>query len=290
MKQDTEKRNEGVGSRTLGKGLLLLETFIDAAPEQALSELSQRTGLHKSIVFRLATTLVRHGFLEKDAETRRYRVGLRAFEVGNAFLLERQVEQVALPVMHELVAASGHTSHLGVLHGREVIYTAIVPSPNVLRVSVRTGERRPAHSTAIGKVLLASLPEEMITRLYRGFRFPQLTPHTVRSLSALRRALAEVRQRGFGLNDEESVVGLQAIAAAVHGPNGIPVAAVSIAYPKQLVPSAHIAKLIGLVRESAGAISKRLGAAAGDGGSTKVRGRGGPVEGKRLRAGGIAHR
>lgn len=272
MKLNTTNRNTSIGSRTLEKGLLLLTVFIDAAPEQTLSELSQRTGIHKSIVFRLASTLVRHGFLEKDPETRRYRVGLRAFEVGNAFAVDRQVEQLALPVMQELVAACGHTSHLGVLHGREVIYTAVVPSMNVLRVSVRTGERRLAHSTAIGKVLLASLPKEMIARLYRGFRFPQLTPHTVRSLSALRRALAEVRQRGFGFNDEESVVGLQAIAGAVHGANGVPVAAVSIAYPKQLVPSAHIPKLIGLVRESAGAISKRLGAAAEDGMSTKVRG------------------
>lgn len=260
MKRSPKKRNDQtVGSRTLEKGLRLLSSFIQAAEEQGLAELSQRTGLHKSIVFRLAATLVRHSFLEKDPETRRYRVGLRAFEVGSAFVLGREAEQVALPVMRQLVATCGHAAQLGVQHERDVVYTAVVPGSSVLRVSVRIGERRPAHATAMGKALLACLPEDALTKLYRGFRFPPLTPHTVRGLTRLRRALAETRERGFGFNDEESVLGLQAVAAVVRDARDRAVAALSVAYPKHLVAAEEVARLIPLVRESAATISKRLG-------------------------------
>ncbi|MCA9861216.1 MAG: IclR family transcriptional regulator, partial [Thermomicrobiales bacterium] len=150
------------GVRSVGRALTILELLSLEERGLGIAEISRRIELPISTCHRLLTTLTSHGFVAQDDETGSYSVGLRAFEVGNAFSYQTSLGKEALPYMSILLAAVNETANLRVLDGNSAVLIQQVKSDHLLSMDSRSGTRIPLYCSAVGKVLLAGLSNERI--------------------------------------------------------------------------------------------------------------------------------
>lgn len=246
-------------SQSTQRAVDVLCCFLDGEAALGITELARRTGLPKTIVHRLASTLAANGFLEKDDPSAKYRMGPIAFRVGSCFLRGRRIETEAMPVMRKVVDKCGHPCHLAIPHRDEGIIVAMVDSPLPVKVAVGLGARRDLHATAIGKCMLAYQPPEEIHAALRRMDLTRRTERTITSRAALLRQLAEIRRDGYAFNDQESTAGIQAIAAPIFDMSGAVRAALGIPFPANSIPRSEIERLAGLAVDAAKEISTRMG-------------------------------
>lgn len=228
----------------------------------SVSELARETGLHKSIVARFMATLALDGFVVQDPETKAYSIGPQAFAVGTAYEPYRVLNQVARPVMEDLTARCGHASYLGVPAGNHYVFLVAIESQRSIRVTIPVGENRPYHTGAIGKVLLAGMPDARIRDIVGPGPLARMTPHTLTSVDDVLAQIAGVRATGLALNREESILGAGSVAVGIYDASGECIAGLAIVYPTHVVTDAEIAALVDPVRAAGAAISQRLGGPA----------------------------
>jgi DNA-binding IclR family transcriptional regulator len=247
--------------RALERALDLLDAFTLAEPELSFTELTERSGLSKGTAVRLLSILERRGFLERSPDTDRYRIGLRTFELGSVYIQSFQLEAESQPFLKELAATCGQSANLGILDQGEVVHLVVVPASRPIHFAVRSGQRDAAHSSGLGKVLLAALPDDDLDEIIAARGLPQRTPTTLTTPEALRNALTAVRTQGYAIDDEESVPGLTCIAAPVFDDRGRVIGAVSISGLTNEYAEPNRTAYIEAVRQAANGISQRLGAA-----------------------------
>src|SRR6266704_729653 len=222
---------------SVANSLRLIKAFSEDEYEIGISDLAKRLGLAKSTVHRLASTL---------------------FELGAMVRRKMDFTMEARPFLRTLMEKTGETVHLAILDHDSILYIITHESKQALRMGSKVGTRGPVHSTAVGKALLAFLPEDELERIIaRGL--PASTPSTIVDAKALRRELAAVRARNYAVDDEESEIGLRSIAAPIRIYSGSVVAAISIAGPVHRMARKS---LLGWSRElvdAADAVSQRLG-------------------------------
>jgi DNA-binding IclR family transcriptional regulator len=219
--------------------------------------------LPRSSTYQLLATLADSGFVVHLADERRYSLGVAAYELGTGYTRQAPLQRVARVPLARLVDRTGHTAHLAVLHGREVVYVieerARGRPPLVTDVEVRL----PSQLTASGRAMLAALPDVQVRAL-----FPDpgafVTRHDVgpRSLSALRRLLVDTRRRGHAEEIGEVTPGFASIAAAVLDHAGHPVAGVAATFPQAEPGRDLYDRLVAEVTRTARAIASRIGGRA----------------------------
>lgn len=221
---------------------MVLDAFAAAGGDMELgiTELSETTGLAKSVVSRTVAPLVAGRYLEQNPRTRRYRVGLRTFELGLGYLRRPGARAAARLLLDELVRETGHTAYLGVLDGNECVVLAAVEGSDRLRVVVSAGERAPAHVTAMGKAIMAQLDGEARERLLVDGWPTHLDPWRILDRDALRDDLELTRQRGYAVTKDDGYPGVwsagvalptQSRGYAASGGGGEQVMAVSVDIP-----------------------------------------------------------
>jgi IclR family KDG regulon transcriptional repressor len=218
------------GVLVLHKTLDILETIKQQPSGVKLSDLSRAVEMPKATVYRILATLESRGFLDRG-EDGGYRVARKLFDLQQPLPIEQILNRVAQPKMEDLAKSCRETVNLGILDSGEVVVINTVESPQTVRMSSKVGNRRHLHTTAIGKVLLAALPEKEIFRLLRLKGLPRLTPHTIVSRLALMTELERVRDRGYAIDNQENELEGRCIGAPVVGPDGRVVAALSISGP-----------------------------------------------------------
>ncbi|MDQ4115776.1 MAG: IclR family transcriptional regulator, partial [Actinomycetota bacterium] len=191
----------------------LLKEFSREDRELGVSELSRRLGLATSTVHRLLATLADERLLERGSSPGGYRLGLALFDLGASAVRGEGLVEAALPVMATLRASTGETVQLAVLDGLESVYVDRLESPHTVRIFSRVGTRLPATTTSTGKVLLAALPPDDLDARLAGWTPQRVTPHTIVDESTLRSRLAEIAERGWAENLEESRVGVVSVGA-----------------------------------------------------------------------------
>ena len=154
----------------------ILKSFSRTKTHFKMSELAVHLGLDRSTTYRILLSLEEAGFVEKDGRTGGYKLGLAAFEIGSAYLTQIDVIQVSKPVMAELASKAQETVHLAVLSDTEIVYVDKVDSPRALGVMSKIGQRGPLHCTALGKALLAFLPEAEKVRIVHGLKMARFHP------------------------------------------------------------------------------------------------------------------
>lgn len=204
----------------------ILNAFTPDTDTLGVSEISRRTGLAKSTVFRIVQELVDHQFLERDGSG--LRLGLRLFELGESATRPRDLRKLAIAAMSDLRIAVRLTIHLAVLEGNEVVYVEILPARDRPPLPSRVGGRMPAHATGVGKALLAAVDPETVDELIGG-DLVQAGPKTITDPARLRRELARIRLEGVAYEREESGPGVMCAASAIQGPSGEAIAALSAA-------------------------------------------------------------
>jgi IclR family KDG regulon transcriptional repressor len=243
---------------SVANAIRLVRAFSEQENEIGISNLARRLGLGKSTVHRLATTLVREDFLEKNPDTGAYRLGLALFELGTLVRRKMNFANEARPFLKSLMEKTGETVHLAVLDHASVLYINTIASRQAIRMSSDVGARAPSHCTSEGKVLLAYQPGDVVDAILAAGLVSR-TPKTITRAQALREELRLVSSRGYAIDDEETESGLRSVAAPIRNHAGEVVAAISIAGPVQRVSKKVLQSYLPEVCAAASAISQRLG-------------------------------
>jgi DNA-binding IclR family transcriptional regulator len=238
-----------------GKMVAVLEAFRGAHQDSlSLAELAVRAGLSKPTCHRLLSVLEEWGGVERTA-VRRYRLGLKMFELGGAVQTRLRIRDVALPYMEDLVVTTGETVNLARLDGPEVLYLERLFGHQGGRCPSRVGGRMPAACSALGKAILAFSPARVVDEVVRG-GLPASTHYSITSPDRFRAALAEIRCSGCAHDYQECRLGLVCVAAPIFGAGGEVVAALSVAGRSERL---DVGRVIPAVRAAGLAVSRRLG-------------------------------
>ena len=216
-------------------------------------------GLPRSTTYRLLGVLIEHGLVSYLPEERRYGLGVGAYELGSAYERQAPLQRIARPVLRHLVDQVQQNGHLAVLHGRDVLYLIEERAPRRPVLVTDVGVRLPAPHTASGLAMLAALPAAQVRALFPGaaaFVADLAAPSTP---TALRRALSDVRSRGYAAELGSVTPGLASVARAVPDHTGHPVAAIAVTYLASEVDAAAERALVRAVSDAAGQLSRRLG-------------------------------
>jgi IclR family acetate operon transcriptional repressor len=244
--------------QSVARAVRLLEVVAEHPGQLGITELGRRLGVHKATAFRLVSTLVEAGLLERDAVTDKYRPGFGLVRLATTAVAGLDLVRQARPVLERLAEDSQETVNLAVLDGPEVVNIDQVAGTHAV-VSVNwVGRRTPLHCTSNGKALLAHLPDEERDRVLAG-PLERRTPKTIVDPDVLRTQLLQARRRGYAYTIEELEVGLNAVASPVRGPGGGVVAAVSVAGPAYRVTPTRIPELARAIVRAAGEVSRRMG-------------------------------
>ena len=245
--------------QSLSRALKLLNALSYYPQGLSLSDLAREVGLPNSTAHRLLTTLQNERYVRFDNEHSTWKIGVQAFQVGSAFVRSRELTQIARPVMQRLMSISGETVNLGVLDRCEVIYLAQVETRKMMRAIAGPGGRVYIHASGIGKALLAFAPEEVREKIFNCWDPRPLTANTITSETALRKNLAQIRKRGFAIDDEETAVGLRCVASVVFDEHQEPVAGISVSGPAARITNSRLGQLGAMVLEAAADITHEFG-------------------------------
>jgi DNA-binding IclR family transcriptional regulator len=212
--------------------------------------------------------MVEEGFVVHLADEKRYGLGVAAFEVGTGYARQAPLQRIARRPLAQLVDRVGHSAHLAVLHGNDVLYVLEERAPGRPPLVTDVGVRLPAHLTASGRAILSRLPPAQVRALYPDrAAFAQRHGTGPATPAALRTLLAEARQRGYAVEEGEVTPGFASVASAVVDHNAHPVAGVAVTYPS--ADSTDQETIATAARLTAAALTRRLGgavSAAGTGG------------------------
>src|SRR3984893_18534135 len=198
----------------------VLRAFSRAGQELGITEPSRQLGLAKSTVHRLAPPLPAERLLERGSTPGRYRLGLVLYELGSNVTEHVDLHQAALPVIATLRHDTGERVHVAWLDGLEVVNGERLESHNLLPVFRQVGHRLPAHWTSSGKILLAALPPDELSRRLADWRPVAHTPWTITDKNRLLAELAAVAKRGWAQNNEEGHLGIVSVGAPTRGRGG----------------------------------------------------------------------
>jgi IclR family pca regulon transcriptional regulator len=250
-------------SQSLERGLAILGCFTPKRPVLGIADIADELGMSRSTTHRYVITLVALGYLEQGA-SRKYRLGLRVTDLGMSALNSTGLREHAHPYLEELRQRTSYTASLAVLEGTDILYVDRARSfrrgQSRIDLDLHPGSRLPAYCTAMGKLLLANLPDTEQRELLASIKLSKRGPNTITSKKALRAELEQVAGAGFAVNDEELAAGLYAIAAPVRNEAREVVAAVNLAAHSSMISLEELVDALGphLV-STADRISARLG-------------------------------
>jgi IclR family pca regulon transcriptional regulator len=226
-------------SQSLARGLAILSTFHSDRPLIGVSELSRGLELSRSTVHRYVATLAKLGYLQQDPDSKRYRLGPKVLDLGFSALNSMDLLEISAPHLRQLSDETQRTVNLAILDGTDVVYIercrSARPGQQEIDLNLHVGARLPAYCTAMGKAILAFLPEERLDELIAQIDFVPRGPKTLTDAKAFREELDKIRATGIAVNDEELAYGLRSIAAPIHTHSGEVLAAVNLAVHRTMV-------------------------------------------------------
>jgi IclR family KDG regulon transcriptional repressor len=245
--------------KSLLKALRILDALGDHPSGLGITDLSDVVKTPKSTVHRLITTLEGAGYAVFDRPTSKYALGSRVARLGDQRNAQSPLLTFGVRTLELLTQECKEASHLAIMEGTEVVYISREESTEPVRISFATGHRAPAHCTALGKVLLASLSEAEITALYRGKKLDKLTPRSLASLQDLVPEIAVVRKEGIACDNEEYMPGLCCVAAPVRDFSARIVAAMSLSTFKHRMTVERRAFFKAALLQASENLSEKLG-------------------------------
>lgn len=258
MKDDTP-RERGGGIQSLERAFAILEEVARNRDGINLAELSKNVGLHNSTTFHLVKTMAQLGYVSQVRDSKRYRIGSKLFTLAAGALDESTLLALATPVLESLTAATGEAAHFAIRSGHEIIVIARTAGAGLLQLADRTGATRPAHATALGKVLLAALDDAQAKRFLAETGLRRFTPKTLVEREALLREIGEARRKGIAYDDGEFDAEVRCVAVPVHDFAGRVAGAIGISGAVWRLSLQSLQEKARLVREAAASLSARLG-------------------------------
>jgi len=239
--------------------LSILELLSVTRSGLTLPELSRRLGLPKSSTYCLLVTLERRGYLLRNNRTHRYMFGLKLFSLANLALSGVGLRENAAKFLHPLMQRTRLTVHMAIIEDHEAVLIEKVEPPGLVRLATWVGKRLELHCSAVGKCLLAYLPETEFLRLVRDRGLTRNNENTITSIRKLKQQIAQIRHAGYAIEDEEGEIGCRCVGAPIFDHAGAAIAAISVAGTTAQIRSEEFAYFGELVRQTASDISQALG-------------------------------
>lgn len=243
--------------QSLQRGLDVIKAFSRTEPELTLSEIASRTGLTRAAARRFLITLRDLGYVRSDG--RGFSLTPRVLELGYSYLSSLPIWEVARPYLEELAAEVNETTSASVLDGDDIVFVARIETKRIMSMNLGVGSRLPAWATAMGRVLLASLPDRELDAVLRRAKLRPLTATTVSDRAQLRRIIEAARRDGWTLVDQEVEEGVRSLAVPIVAPSGKTEAAVTVCSHAYRVDVDRIREeFLPLVKATAGSITEAL--------------------------------
>lgn len=239
--------------------LAILELLSATRSGLTLPELSRRLKLPKSSTYCLLVTLIRHGYLVRNDRTRRYMFGLKLFSVANRALGSVELRERAAPFLQSLARRSRLTVHMAILEDDAAVLIEKIEPPGLIRLATWVGKCMDLHCSAVGKCVLAFLPEPELLRVVRDHGLTRYNENTITSIRKLRQEAADIKRLGYAIEDEEGEIGCRCVGAPIYDHCGTVIAAISVAGTTAQIKSEDFAKFGAMVRQVAAEISELLG-------------------------------
>ncbi len=211
---------------SLARGLAVVKAFSDQRRAMTIAQISHKTGIPRAAVRRCLYTLKQLGYA--DSEANNFFLKPKILTLGYSYLSSTPLTVSAQPCLNQLSRTLNESCSLAVLEDNEVLYISRSQTSRVLSVALNAGSRLPAYCTSLGRVLLAGLPDALLDQYLSKAKLVAYTDRTVVNEGRLREIIAETRQRGFAIVEEELEIGLRSIAVPVRGASGATVAALNI--------------------------------------------------------------
>jgi DNA-binding IclR family transcriptional regulator len=254
-----EGSRERGGIQSIERAFAILEEVVRHREGVNLAELSKRIGLHNSTTFHLVKTMVSLGYVEQMRDSKRYRIGRRLFTLAAGALDEIELVRLVTPALERLTEASGECAHFAVRSGDKIVVLAKTAGTGLFQVAGPVGVLRPAHCTALGKVLLAALDPEQLERYLATHELARYTPKTIIEHDALQREVDEVRRNGIGFDDGEFDAEARCVAVPVRDFTGQVIGAIGISGPIWRLSIQALQDKAKQVRQAAADVSRTLG-------------------------------
>ncbi len=252
-------RREKAPTQAVDRALTVLGFFSATEPELSSAEIGARLGLHQTTAYRLLTTMEQSGYVERDARTGLYRLGLKVVELAGLKLNQMDLCRHAQPELNALRDALSLNANLAVLDHGDVCHLAFAVRADVPHTYTLLGRKSVAHCTALGKALLAFRPRAEVHQTIRTYGWRPHTEHSIQDFGTLDWVLDEVAARGYALDEGERGPSVKCVAAPVRDRAGAVVAAISVSGRPDHVDEIGMRRICEAVRERADAVSSRLG-------------------------------
>jgi IclR family acetate operon transcriptional repressor len=255
----TEPREQGPATRTISRAIAILHAFDETKPELGVTELSRMTNLDKATVYRLLSALQQGGLIEQNPDTAKYHLGFGLVRLAGLALQHLDLPRIARPHLQDLADLTQETVNLSVMtDDNKIINIDGVTSPLRVRNVGWIGREMPAHAVSGGKVLMAYLPGQRIDQILAP-GLESFTDKTITDPVRLEQELAQIRQMGYGIAEEELEKGLCAVAAPIWNHEGQVGAVISVSGPSFRLPRERLLKLGIATKETAQRISRQIG-------------------------------
>jgi IclR family acetate operon transcriptional repressor len=240
------------------RALNILEAAAHRRDGLTNSEISRKLAIPKSSASYILRTLERRGYLRREAETGRYRLGLKILSLGGDAQANLDIADVALPFMRSLVEKIHLTVHLAVLDQGEAVYIEKVEAPGFFRVNTWVGRRMFLHSTSVGKCLLAWLSKEDAETIVKQQGLKKRTPKTITTMTRLLAELEHIKHEGYAVDDEENSLGARCLGAPVFDATGNVTAALGASGTITQVDEPSMPRIAEALKDTARRISRQL--------------------------------
>jgi len=241
------------GVQTVGRAIDLLEALVAAGGSASLSELAKAAAIPLPTIHRLMATLMDRGYVRR-LPSRRYSLGPRLIRVGEVAGI--QLGSTARPYLERVAAEVGESVNLAMMDRDKAVYIAQASPANTMRMFTEVGRRVFCHSTGVGKMLLAQLPDVTVKEILDRAGMPAATSKTVITVNDLLRDLGEIRQRGYSVDDGEQEIGVRCFSVTI--PDAPVPSALSVSGPDSRVTFERIEHVIPILHEAARLISMEL--------------------------------
>ena len=251
--------SETNSSTAVERAFGILEAVSERSIGMTNSEISRKLEIPKSTASYLLNTLTQLGYLHKEEETGKFRLGLKLMSLGRAVQVGEDLKEAALPVMRKLVERTGLTAHLAVLDHGEVVYLEKVDAPSFIQMNTWVGKRMQVNSTAVGKAIAANLEPYKVEAILKQHGLKKRTPKTITVAAKLWRELEKVKEKGYAVDDEENSMGARCVAAAIFDETGNAIAAIGVTGTTAEVNRTTIGRIVEQVKEATQKISQQFG-------------------------------
>jgi DNA-binding IclR family transcriptional regulator len=246
-------------SAAVERALAMLEAVAQEPEGLSNAEISRKLQIPKSSASYILRTLEKQGYLNRDAGSGKYRVGLKILSLSRGALSGIDVREVALPIMRHLTEKTSLTCHLAILDGPEAVYIEKVEPTGFIRMDTWVGRRMRVHATSVGKALVAHVPQERLERIISERPMEKRTPKTITTLPRLLKDLEKVRAQGYAVDDEENNMGARCVGAPVFNQSGAIEASIGLSGTINQVNAQTMPRMVEALKDAARHVSMQLG-------------------------------